>query len=152
MPLAAAALFGVFVGGAATLTLVAGRQSPAPIADAQPPVVLSTAALDPLPAGGRDTRGTGSVDLEKVGDSRVLGVSTAGLEDTDGYYEVWLIDPRTMDMISLGSIEPGDQVVVLPIPSTVDLNKYSLVDVSDEPVNGDPTHSKVSVLRGQLRA
>lgn len=152
LPLAAAAMIGAVLGGAAMTAVVSQQSGPtAPVAESGPtPSIVATTALGPLPDGGRATSGTGSVDVEQVGDSRLLGVTTAALGPTDGYYEVWLIDPDTMEMISIGSVEPGDQVTVLPIPRGVDLAKYSVVDISDEPLNGDPTHSKVSVLRGQL--
>lgn len=154
LPLAAAAMIGAVVGGAAMTAVVSGQSDPTtPLAQSGPtPSIVATADLGPLEEGGRATGGTGSVDVEQVGDSRLLGVSTAALEPTDGYYEVWLIDPDTMEMVSIGAVEPGDQVTVLPIPRGVDLAKYSVVDISDEPLDGDPTHSQVSVLRGQLPA
>ena len=152
LPLAAAAMIGAIVGGAA-MTGMAVNQNNAPIA--QPSAtssIVSTTALQPLPEGGRDTTSTGNAAVGSTDSGKALEVSTAGLEQTDGYYEVWLIDPDTMKMFSIGSIAAGDQDSVLPIPAGVDLDQYSVVDISDEPLNGDPTHSKVSVLRGQLPA
>lgn len=153
LPMAAAAMFGVVIGGAGMLAVVVDQQSsPAPIAESQAPEVLYSAALSPLPDSGGDTGGTGSADVESIGSGRVLAVATEGLAPTTGYYEVWLIDPDTMEMISVGSVGTGEDVALLPIPDKVDLAKYSVVDISDEPVDGDPTHSNVSVLRGQLPA
>ena len=149
LPLAAAAMIGAVVGGAA-MTGIATNGS-TPIAQPSTGSVVASTALAPL-ADGRETTSSGNATVEVSDDEAKLEVATAGLEDTDGYYEVWLIDPETMQMFSIGSISAGDQDSVLPIPSGVDLDKYSLVDISDEPLNGDPTHSKVSVLRGQLPA
>lgn len=78
-----------------------------------------------------------------------LHIHVADLPPSGGYYEVWLIDPATKQMISLGVI--GTQTdVLLPLPSTVDLSEYSLVDVSAEPLDGNPAHSGDSLLRGTL--
>lgn len=150
LPLAAAAMIGAVVGGAA-MTGVAVNGPNSPIAQPSPTAsIVSSVALQPLPEGGRETTSSGNAAVEVTASGQALDVSTAGLEQTDGYYEVWLIDPDTMQMFSIGSIAAGDQDSALPIPAGVDLNQYSVVDISDEPLNGDPTHSKVSVLRGQL--
>ena len=53
-------------------------------------------------------------------------------------------------MISLGTIGSGAQTVTFPVPAGIDPEVFSLVDISDEPIDGDPTHSKVSILRGEL--
>jgi hypothetical protein len=36
------------------------------------------------------------------------------------------------------------------VPDGLDLTRYSLVDVSIEPYDGDPVHSRDSVVQGQL--
>ena len=152
LPMAAAAMIGAVVGGAAVVGVLDSNPT-APIAQPAPSAsVVASAALQPLGDDGRPTTGSGNAAVEQDESGLKLGVSTAGLEATEGYYEVWLIDPETMEMLSIGSINAGDQDSFLPIPNGVDLGKYSVVDISDEPLNGDPTHSKVSVLRGQLPA
>ena len=78
-----------------------------------------------------------------------LHVHVADLPSNNGFYEVWLIDPDTLQMISLGTIGTQSDVI-LPLPSTVDLSAYRLVDVSAEPVDGNPAHSGRSLLRGLL--
>jgi hypothetical protein len=40
--------------------------------------------------------------------------------------------------------------VALPVPPGTDLNRFRLVDISDEPHDGDSTHSGRSLLRGTL--
>jgi len=42
--------------------------------------------------------------------------------------------------------------VDLPLPSTVDLKDYRLVDVSAELYDGNAAHSGHSLLRGSLKA
>jgi anti-sigma-K factor RskA len=51
-------------------------------------------------------------------------------------------------MVPLGVVAPGSQTVELP--ADLDLGRFPLVDVSVEPLDGDPTHSGVSVARGEL--
>jgi hypothetical protein len=36
------------------------------------------------------------------------------------------------------------------VPADVDLRDYVLVDVSQEPLDGNPAHSGDSIVRGQL--
>lgn len=63
--------------------------------------------------------------------------------------ELWLIKPDLSDMVSLGLVDDQGSYV---IPAGIDPGEYSLVDVSVEPDDGDPTHSGRSILRGELRA
>ncbi len=76
------------------------------------------------------------------------------LPDTgEGFFEAWLIDPATGAMVSLGPVPtaaPGQVTAELPVPRGLDVSAYDLVDVSAEPLDGDPTHSGVSLVRGTL--
>ena len=65
-----------------------------------------------------------------------------------GYQEVWLIAPDLSRLVSLGVMtsESG----TFSVPAGLDLGEYPIVDVSDEPVDGDPAHSSVSIVRGTL--
>jgi anti-sigma-K factor RskA len=69
--------------------------------------------------------------------------------DGGGYYQVWLIDPATLQMFPLGVLGQGSSAQ-LPLPSDVDLAQYSLVDVSAEHFDNNPAHSGDSLLRGEL--
>lgn len=64
--------------------------------------------------------------------------------------ELWLIKPDLSDMVSLGLIEPGE--TQWEWPDGIEPTEFSLVDVSIEPADGDPTHSGRSILRGELRS
>ncbi len=94
-------------------------------------------------AGG----GTGSAELVEHDGHLELHVHTAGLEAGDGYLELWMIDPTVSKLVSLGPLR-DDEVYVLP--SGVDPAEYPIVDVSAEPVDGNPAHSGASLLRGEL--
>ncbi len=48
---------------------------------------------------------------------------------------------------SLGALEGDERFVV---PDGLAIDEFPLVDVSIEPIDGDPAHSSKSVLRGEL--
>ena len=52
-------------------------------------------------------------------------------------------------MRSLGLLDDAGEYA---IPADIDLSEFSVVDVSIEPDDGDPTHSGRSILRGTLVA
>jgi hypothetical protein len=60
---------------------------------------------------------------------------------------VWLIDPTVSKMVSLGPLRDDG---VYDVPAGVDPFAFPIVDVSAEPVDGNPAHSGDSLLRGQL--
>jgi anti-sigma-K factor RskA len=78
-----------------------------------------------------------------------LHLHVTGLPPDAGYYEVWLIDPDTSQMVSVGVLRAGGDEL-LPLPPTIDLRRYRLVDVSAEQYDGDVAHSGRSLLRGTL--
>lgn len=63
------------------------------------------------------------------------------------YLAVWLTDPGRQNVLPLGVVH-GDAIV--PVPAGFDLEDFSVVDVSVEPIDGDPGHSGRTVLRGVL--
>lgn len=68
---------------------------------------------------------------------------------SDEYLEVWLIDDAVERMVSLGAVRPEE--ALLSVPDGLDLTAYPIVDVSREPLDGDPLHSGDSIWRGRLR-
>jgi hypothetical protein len=108
---------------------------------------LETIALDPL--DDNDASGRAEVLLRADG-SRALEVQLTAPALDDGYYEVWLIEPSIVDMVPLGIARSGTQTFELP--ADLDLSEFPVVDVSVEPLDGDPLHSGVSVARGQLES
>ncbi len=93
--------------------------------------------------------GTASAVVE-VDDSPMLEISFDGALPGDEPVELWLIKPDLSDMRSLGIVDPGSDSWSGDWPADLDPNEYSLVDLSIEPNDGDPTHSGRSILRGQL--
>ncbi len=108
--------------------------------------VIASAALDALPAW---ETATGAATLEQRPDGeRVLRVSLDTPVDDGVVREVWLLTPEIDGLISLGYLT--DDTGVFVIPESVDIDRYSVVDVSAEPLDGDPTHSGNSIVRGPL--
>ncbi|MEU1360482.1 anti-sigma factor [Micromonospora zamorensis] len=96
----------------------------------------------------------GSTPPAAKGDARVLRdgqlhLHVANLPPVPGYYEVWLINPTTMEMFSVGTLGGGSDAL-LPLPPNVDLTSYSVVDVSAEQYDNNTRHSGDSLLRGTL--
>ncbi|AZS37128.1 hypothetical protein CVS47_01758 [Microbacterium lemovicicum] len=110
------------------------------------PTPVAQAALDAFP-DHPGASGTAVVDRDSDGADTVT-VTLNVPDDPSGYREVWLITADATALVSLGVLD-GDEGT-FPIPSGVDLDRYVLVDISDEPVDGDPTHSGDSIVRGQL--
>lgn len=138
----------------------------APLLTAAAAAVLAVAGtvgadrfLDRVPAEEVTARAT-LTPLETVpptagGDVRVLSdgqlrIDVRNLPLTSGFHEVWLLDPDSPGkMVAVGNL-PGTAEAVLTIPPGTDLARYRLVDVSDEPHDGNSAHSGKSLLRGTL--
>jgi hypothetical protein len=119
-----------------------GRQLPSRRATSGP--VVATAALErlaaPAPAGGE-------VTVVAKGKDRLLVVRTANLPPPPAgdFYEVWLLAPQTDKMLPMGVLPPtgtGSYGIAGSI-----MQQFSAVDISLQRNNGDPAHSKTSVLR-----
>ncbi|MFJ8685428.1 anti-sigma factor [Micromonospora wenchangensis] len=120
--------------------LVLGDRGAAPQQD-----VLASAPLAAYGSTPKDARG----DARVFADGR-LHLHVANLPDVTGYYEVWLINPTTMEMFSVGVLRGSSGDALLPLPPNVDLQAYSVVDVSAEQYDNQPAHSGDSLLRGTL--
>ncbi|HEU5485737.1 MAG TPA: anti-sigma factor [Microlunatus sp.] len=108
--------------------------------------VVSAVPLNALPPWAGST---GEATLEQDADGkRWLVVSMATPRPVDGQREVWLLKRDATDMVSIGNMaESPDR---LPVPESVDVSEFPVVDVSDEPADGNPKHSGNSIVRGTL--
>ena len=106
--------------------------------------VIAAVDLAPLPA----YQDTGRAEVDRRADGGRELVVTATGSDAQGFREVWLIAPDIQRMVSLGTMEGTEGRFT--IPANLDLNEYPIVDISDEPFDGNPTHSGDSILRGVL--
>ncbi len=62
-------------------------------------------------------------------------------------YEVWLFGEGDR-MVSLGTLSNGSGTFT--VPNGINTQEYRTVDVSDEPPNGNPAHSGISLVRGSF--
>jgi hypothetical protein len=139
---AAAAVAGAAMGAGAVAVLRDGATQPEvdPIA-----TTVVAVALDPL--ADNDASGRAEV-VQRADGTRVLEVELRADDLDDRYYEVWLIDEAVQDMVPVGVARSGR--VSFELPVGLDLDRFPIVDVSVEPLDGDPRHSGVSVARGVL--
>ncbi len=132
----AAAVVGALVGGGTIAALQdrAGEGSP-----------VAAAALDPL----EDADASGSARVvEREDGTRVLEVDLDAPALSGAYYEVWLLRPDVSGLVPVGTTQAGTSQ--FEIPAGLDLGDFPVVDVSVEPLDGDPAHSGDSVVRGVL--
>ncbi|WLQ07187.1 anti-sigma factor [Arthrobacter oryzae] len=146
---AMAAAAGIVVGAAAVWAgyNVLGRGPeavPSPTPTAPQPVVIAQAPLQPLAS----YTANGKALVEELPDGTRQLVVQLPDSQINGFREVWVISPDLSKLVSLGVLdgEPG----VFAIPEGLDLAEYPIVDVSNEPFDGNPAHSSDSIARGEL--
>jgi hypothetical protein len=111
------------------------------------PLVLAATALIGLAA---QPAAAGQADVVETSSGRQLNLDVHKLSTPNGFYEVWLINPAVTKMVAVGVLTGNAGRFALP--SDVNIAGYPLVDVSIEPMDGNPAHSGKSVLRGTLRS
>ena len=128
---------GLAGGVAGTLALRPARQ---PVT-----VVVARTSLSGLPLA---PSASGTADVVQTSGSRQLDIDVSRLGIPHGYYEVWLIDPTVTKMVPVGVL--AGSAGSFALPAGVSLRDYPIVDISIQPLNGDPKHSGRSVLRGTI--
>jgi hypothetical protein len=91
----------------------------------------------------------GEASAVQSDDTFTIRVSATELGDEPGVHEVWLIHVDGVRMVSIGLLAAGDDGE-FAVPMELIDEGYRIVDISVEPDDGDPTHSGVSVARGEL--
>jgi hypothetical protein len=107
---------------------------------------IAEATLAPFP-DHPSAEGTAVVE-ERPDGTKEVRVQLNADAAPDTFREVWLITADASALVSLGVLDSTEKTFA--IPADVDLRDYVLVDVSQEPVDGDPTHSGDSIVRGEL--
>ena len=112
--------------------------------------VEATAALTPVPGGPlRGQAGQwGTAELVVTNQGQQVRVTASDLPSMPGTsYQVWLFgnDGR---MVSLGSLDQGQGQFT--VPDDISTQEYRTVDISDEPPDGNPAHSGISMVRGSF--
>lgn len=136
-PVAAAAAVVLAVGAGAVGWVVGSRQGGGAELASTQLLALDTQAVH------------GSARVSEVDDRRVLEVATDGVaQPDDGFLEVWLLDESASRLVPLGVLDGSRGSFALP--ADLDLGEFPVVDISDEPLDGDPAHSGDSLVRGTL--
>ncbi|HSP36393.1 MAG TPA: anti-sigma factor [Frankiaceae bacterium] len=138
--LAAAAAVVLLVGGVLG-GVVLGRASDTAGSGAR------SVAMAPVPGGLTVPGAAGRAQLAADGGMKLNVKGLPAPSDKD-FYEVWLFDPPSGRMLSVGVL-PSSGKGSYSLPSALE-NSYTAVEISLEPNDGNPEHSKVSVLRGPL--
>ena len=138
----------VAVIAAAAAVLVVGGTAAGLLALRQQPQRIAAASLDAFP-GWPGSSGTAVVEALPDG-KRVLEVRTDVRAASTSDHEVWLMTDGAKRLVSLGMLhgESG----TFAVPAGLDLDRFRLVDVSDEPRDGNPAHSGDSIVRGALKS
>jgi Anti-sigma-K factor rskA len=112
--------------------------------------VLGQTTLRALPQfpQWRDASATAVLRQGPLG--RTLAI-TLHAGEAPGFFEVWLLGRDGVKMISLGDLDSarGGQFA---LPPGANLSFYSRIDISLQPFDGSPLHSRISVVRGALPA
>jgi Anti-sigma-K factor rskA len=114
-----------------------------------------------------DSEGPGDrlAEVELVGLSSTVGDALATVSDVDGrpmlridardlpdvadgYAQVWMLDEALEGYVSVGILDA--ETTELWLPRTLDLTAYPIIEVSQEPFDGDPAHSGRTLWRGQV--
>ncbi len=141
LSVAAAACAGALLGGVAVYAATSTQSRTSPT------TVVAAASLEPLT--GSTARG--SVQVVSTSSGPKVAVDVSGLAKPDGFYEVWLLDPKGTKLIALGVLDGTDKGEFI-MPPGVSMTDFPVVDVSLEPSDGDPNHSHNSLVRGTLKA
>ena len=138
----AAVLIGIAVGAGA---VVIGQNRGSDV------TVEAVAPLKGVPGGpltAEQQRQLGRAELLTAPSSTQVKVDAPDLPATSTHaYEVWLFgnDGR---MVSLGILSNGGGTFT--VPTGISTREYRTVDVSDQPPNGNPAHSGISLVRGSF--
>ncbi len=135
----AAAVVGIAVGAGAVI-VAQNRSNEVTIEAVAPltPVVGGPLAVNP-------EEQLGKAELVAAPTGQEVVVTAADLPPSTNSYEVWLFGDEGR-MVSLGTLSDGSGS--FPVPEGYNTREYRVVDVSDEPPDGNPAHSGISLIRG----
>lgn len=133
-------VWGVAAAAAVVLIVTVGLLVPSGSSDDS--TVVAAVALERLGDAGE-----GRAELVEHDGSLQLRLSTSDLDAGDGFLEVWVANTDVTQLVSLGPLRNDG---IYDLPTGLDPESFPIVDVSVEPIDGVPTHSGASVLRGQL--
>ena len=144
-----AAAAGIVLGTAAGWTaagVLGHTGTPAPTSTQSGPAstVVAQTSLTPLPAH----TGSGDARVEQLPDGTRHLIIRLSNDHITGFRGVWVGSADLSRMVSLGVLD--NESGIFTIPDGIDLAQYPIVDVSNQPYNGNPAHSADSIARGTL--
>jgi anti-sigma-K factor RskA len=120
----------------------------------RPAAAPAAGSVVPLAAVAPGTSTTGTAGVREQDGTRELVIDLAGPAEPGGdYLEAWLMDASSTRLVSLGALTPqpdGHFRGSFALPAGLPTAEFGLVDVSAERWDGDPAHSKASIVRGAL--
>jgi anti-sigma-K factor RskA len=146
----AAAAAVVVVAGAVVVVATRGGGDADVVASAQ--LTWDPETFDPLGSGA-----TATAELVQGDDGYELVLTDAQLPTgaIDADLELWLIstdaDGEITDVQPVSLVDPSAPGTYA-VPTELDPDTYTVVDISIEPRDGDEAHSGNSILRGELQA
>ncbi len=140
--MALAAAVGALVGGAVVWSAVDRASADSGGQD----VFLAQAVLEPLQDSVTEP---GEATVLDSPDGKVVRVDARTLPADDGFYEVWLLDADATKLVALGAL-PAGSIGTFTVPPGLSITDFPVVDISLESYDGDPSHSKNSLMRGVL--
>jgi hypothetical protein len=148
-PWIAVAAAGMVLGTAAGWTAAGvfgptGAPSPSSTQTASSDVVLAQTSLTPLSTH----TGSGEAQVKQLPDGTRQLMIRLSNDRINGFRAVWVGSADLTRMVSLGVLD--NESGIFTIPDGVDLAQYPVVDISNQPYNGDPAHSDDSIARGTL--
>ncbi len=136
----------IFTAVAAAVALVAVPVGLSLRSDSSNDILLAAGELDVLDNAASESA---VVELYDTDGNLWLDLDTSRAAGDGEFLELWLIEAdengEVADLISLGQIDGSG---AYDIPDDVDLDRFSVVDISVEPDDGNPEHSGDSIHRG----
>lgn len=126
------------VGGGVALTSL----NPAPQAQ-----VLAAATLQAFPQWPT-AQGKAKIETTPAGQRELVVTLTSTPTSEGGFREVWIMSSSLKKLISVGVLV-GDSGR-FALPEGISTDAYPVVDISEQPNNGNPAHSGNSIVRGTL--
>ncbi|MGH1549553.1 anti-sigma factor [Leifsonia poae] len=110
--------------------------------------VQAHATLAGLPAWSTSS-GTATMERQTDGTTVLqIELDSPAVHSSGDYREVWLMNSDLTKSISVGLLA-GDSGT-FAMPPNIAAADYPVVDISQQPLNGDPAHSGDSIVRGTL--
>jgi anti-sigma-K factor RskA len=145
-PVPAAALAAVLLALGVAGGLLLGNGAAGGPGDVSAGDVVVLAPVEPQDAGAQ-----GTATLASTGERATVRLRGLTPSEPGQFYELWLLN-TVDDMIALGSFSvPSSGAIDVTVPLPGDAGRFSALDLSVEPDDGDPAHSTVSVLRAPLQ-